>query len=80
LFLEDFLQDRNLQDKDLVFYTKKLRSIFSNYHTLTYSLNNTTWEKDRESTKKIARNREFHGIGQEVDKSLKNQIRPASLS
>ena len=36
----------------MVFYTKKLRSIFSNYHTLSYSLNNTTREVDILSTKK----------------------------
>jgi hypothetical protein len=30
--------------------------------------------------KKIARNREFHGIGQKVEKSLKNQISLASFS
>jgi len=30
--------------------------------------------------KKIAKNREFHGIGKEVEKSLKNQISLVSLS
>jgi len=34
------------------FIQNKLRSIFSNYHTMSFSLNNTTWEKDIVPTRK----------------------------
>jgi hypothetical protein len=74
-FLKDFLQ------VGILFYIQnRLSSIFSNYHTLSHSLNHAAWEKRYGVSWEIARNWEFHGIGQEVEKSLKNQISLVSLS
>ena len=42
----------------------KHRSIFSNYHTLSYSLNNTTWEKDIVSTRKSQEIENFMELAQ----------------
>jgi hypothetical protein len=37
---------------NLVFFSKQTPLNIPNYHTLSYSLNNTTWENDRVSTRK----------------------------
>jgi hypothetical protein len=79
-FLKDFLQDRNLQDRNLAFYSKQTPlNIFKLSH---FELQSQQYYlgKRYSVNKEIARNREFYGIGQEVEKSFKNQISLASLS
>jgi len=74
-FLKDFLQDWNLD-----FYSKQTPlNIFKLLH-FELQLQQYYLGKRYSVNKKIARKREFHGIGQEVEKSLKNQISLVSLS
>jgi len=64
----------------LVFYSKQTPLNISKLSHLELQFQQYYLGKRYSVNKKIARNRKFHGIGQESEKSLKSQISLVSLS